>query len=232
MGGRPLPGRVAFRSARQRRHPFTTTNRRISPLVGQRTFAAKNCPLHWVVQWITASCLNCWIGSCQYGELVRADEPVPSFSAVSQMVRLISTTYAGFARDAKLQPIDFDTFIGNQRNPAPATTDFSSWDDLTNAYLSAQPRTTVRKPILDLILGSDNLVSTRFQACRLRRISCLKELRWTLQAAHRIRRVILNVGQQETIQTTALESITMFNETKANLIAANVWDIQFNLARK
>ena len=141
------------------------------------------------------------------------------------------TTYAGFARDAKLQPIDFDAFISNQRNPEQAAADFSSWDDLTNAYLGAQPTyySSQTNPRFDPP-GSDNLVFDAIPG--LSSTTDFVSEGIEVDIAGQLTeswRVILNVGQQETIQTnTALESITMFNETKANLIAANVWDIQFN----
>ncbi|MBT5812995.1 MAG: hypothetical protein HOI15_01395 [Opitutales bacterium] len=141
------------------------------------------------------------------------------------------TTYAGFARDAKLQPIDFDEFISNQRNPEQAAADFSSWDDLTNAYLSAQPTyySSQSNPRFDPP-GSDNLVFDSIPG--LSSTTDFESEGIEVDIAGQLTeswRVILNVGQQETIQTnTARGAIAMFNETKANLISANVWDIQFN----
>ncbi len=141
------------------------------------------------------------------------------------------TTYAGFARDAKVGGADFDEFINNQRNPEQASTWFTSWDDLTNAYLDAQPDyySSITNPRFDPP-ESDNLVFDAIPG--LSSTTDFVSEGIEVDIAGQITdswRVILNIGQQETIQTnTALEAIAMFNETKANLINANVWDIQFN----
>ena len=141
------------------------------------------------------------------------------------------TTYAGFARDAKVAGADFDEFINNARHPEQASTWLPTWDDLTNAYLNAQPAfySSQTNPRFDPP-DSDNLVFDAIPG--LSSTTDFVSEGIEVDIAGQITdswRVILNVGQQETIQTnTALGAIAMFNETKANLISANLWDIQFN----
>lgn len=141
------------------------------------------------------------------------------------------TTYAGFARDAKVAGADYDEFINNARHPEQASTWFPSWDALTNAYLNAQPAfySSQTNPRFDPP-DSDNLVFDAIPG--LSSTTDFVSEGIEVDIAGQLTdswRVILNVGQQETIQTnTALEAIAMFNETKANLISGNLWDIQFN----
>ena len=141
------------------------------------------------------------------------------------------TTYAGFARDAKVAGADFDEFINRARHPEQASTWFTSWDDLTNAYLRAQPAfySSQTNPRFDPP-DSDNLVFDAIPG--LSSTTDFVSEGIEVDIAGQLTdswRVILNVGQQETIQTnTALEAIAMFNETKANLISENLWDIIFN----
>ena len=131
-------------------------------------------------------------------------------------------------REAKVLGLDFDEFINRSEHPSEASTWFSSWDDLEAAvrrvrpdYYAAQINPRFDPP------GSDNFAFDPISGLSATTDFVSEGIE--VDIAGQLTeswRVILNVGQQETVQTnTAREVISMFHQAVADFQSENLWDI-------
>ena len=131
-------------------------------------------------------------------------------------------------KEAKVEGADFDEFINKEFHPAEASTWFSSWDDLVAAAGRAQPAyyRSVINPRFEPA-DSDNLVTESIPGLSSTTDFVSEGVEFDIAGQLTDSwRVILNIGQQDTIQTnTAREAIAMYTETLANLQRENLFAI-------
>ena len=133
-------------------------------------------------------------------------------------------------KEAKVDGADFDAFINKDFHPPEASNWFSSWDDLIAAVSRAQPAyyRSIINPRFEPA-DSDNLVTDSIPGLSATTdfVSDGIEVDIAGQLTDSWR-VILNVAQQQTVQTnTAREAIAIYNETLANLKRENLAAISF-----